>query len=171
MTRTLLERQREGVAAQIRWAVLHGGDQELLDLLRIESARLCVMIGQCPSQVSTAPSTSPRKIRGIEPVGATARRPSRPEARRRPRRRGWSRAKMAEGPTPAGPAQSAGAAAQPRQRWATNRPPVAEKTRSSDQKKTRSSDQRLRDAARSCGASSVASLYSSDAMGWQQTSC
>jgi hypothetical protein len=47
MTRTQLEQQREGVEAQIRWTVLHGGDQELLDLLRIESDRLCVMIGQC----------------------------------------------------------------------------------------------------------------------------
>jgi hypothetical protein len=71
MTRTQLERQREGVEAQIRWAVLHGGDQELLDLLRIESDRLCVMIGQCHSQVSTAPSTSPRKIQSIDPVGTT----------------------------------------------------------------------------------------------------
>jgi hypothetical protein len=44
MTRTQLERQREGVEAQIRWAILHGGEQELLDLLRIQSDRLCVMI-------------------------------------------------------------------------------------------------------------------------------
>jgi hypothetical protein len=48
MNRKLLEQQREGVKAQLRWAVLHGGDQELLDLLRIESDRLLAMIGQCP---------------------------------------------------------------------------------------------------------------------------
>jgi hypothetical protein len=30
MTRQQLEQLREGVEAQIRWAVLHGGDQELL---------------------------------------------------------------------------------------------------------------------------------------------
>jgi hypothetical protein len=53
MTRTQLEQQREGVEAQIRWAVLHGGDQELLDLLRIESDRLCLMTGQGPSRGST----------------------------------------------------------------------------------------------------------------------
>jgi hypothetical protein len=46
MTRKQLEQQREGVEAQMRWAVLHGGDQELLDLLRVESDRLSVMIGQ-----------------------------------------------------------------------------------------------------------------------------
>jgi hypothetical protein len=46
MTRKQLEQQREGVEAQMRWAVLHGGDQELLDLLRVESDCLSVMIGQ-----------------------------------------------------------------------------------------------------------------------------
>jgi hypothetical protein len=30
-------------------AVLPGADQVLLELLRIESDRLCVMIGQCPA--------------------------------------------------------------------------------------------------------------------------
>jgi hypothetical protein len=44
MTRTLFERQREGVEVQIRWAILHGGDQELLDLLRIESDRLSAVL-------------------------------------------------------------------------------------------------------------------------------
>jgi hypothetical protein len=44
MTRKQLEQQRGGVEAQIRWALLHGGDQELLDLLRFERARLD---GQC----------------------------------------------------------------------------------------------------------------------------
>jgi hypothetical protein len=48
MTRKQLERQLEAVEAQMRWAVLHHGDHELLDLLRIESSRLRVKIGQCP---------------------------------------------------------------------------------------------------------------------------
>jgi hypothetical protein len=34
------ERRRKSVEAQMRWALAHGGDQELLDLLRIESVRL-----------------------------------------------------------------------------------------------------------------------------------
>jgi hypothetical protein len=54
MTRKQLEQQREGVKAQMRWAALHGGDQELLDLLRFESDRLLAMIGQCHSPASTA---------------------------------------------------------------------------------------------------------------------
>jgi hypothetical protein len=40
MNRNQLEQQRESVEAQMRWAVLHSGDRELLDLLRFESARL-----------------------------------------------------------------------------------------------------------------------------------
>jgi Fe-S cluster biogenesis protein NfuA len=54
MNRKQLEQLRECVKAQMRWAVLHGGDQELLDLLRFESDRLLAMIGQCPCQASTA---------------------------------------------------------------------------------------------------------------------
>jgi hypothetical protein len=64
MTRQQLEQLREGVEAQMRWAVLHGGDQELLDLLRVESDRLSVMIGQC-----TSPSRSPSSS---DPVDAIA---------------------------------------------------------------------------------------------------
>jgi hypothetical protein len=48
MTRKPLEQQRECVEAQLRWAELHGGDQELLDLLRVESDRLFAMIEKCP---------------------------------------------------------------------------------------------------------------------------
>jgi hypothetical protein len=44
MTRKQLERQLEAVEAQMRWAILHHGDHELLNLLRIESSRL----RQCP---------------------------------------------------------------------------------------------------------------------------
>jgi hypothetical protein len=43
MTRKQLEQQREVVEAQMRWALLYGGDQELLDLLRFESDRLFAM--------------------------------------------------------------------------------------------------------------------------------
>jgi hypothetical protein len=39
-----LERHREGVEAQLRWAMLHDGDQELLELLRFESDRLSLRI-------------------------------------------------------------------------------------------------------------------------------
>jgi hypothetical protein len=56
MTRTLLEQQREGVEAQMHWAILHDGDQELLDLLRVESDRLGLMTGQGPSGESTTPT-------------------------------------------------------------------------------------------------------------------
>jgi hypothetical protein len=48
MTRKELEQLREGVEAQLRWALLHDGDQELLELLRVESDRLTAMMGQCP---------------------------------------------------------------------------------------------------------------------------
>jgi hypothetical protein len=55
MTRKHLEQLRECVKAQIRWALAHGGDQELLDLLRIESDRLFVMIRQISdSQIASA---------------------------------------------------------------------------------------------------------------------
>jgi hypothetical protein len=56
MTRTQLEQQREGVEAQMHWAILHRGDQELLDLLRVESDRLGLMTGQGPSRQSTVPT-------------------------------------------------------------------------------------------------------------------
>jgi hypothetical protein len=48
MTSKQLVQQREAVKAQIRWATLHEGDEELLNLLRIESDRLSMKIGQCP---------------------------------------------------------------------------------------------------------------------------
>jgi hypothetical protein len=40
----------------MRWAVVHGGDQELFDLLGLESDRLFAMIGQSHSQGKAAPS-------------------------------------------------------------------------------------------------------------------
>jgi hypothetical protein len=66
MTRAQLEQQREGVEAQLCWAVLHRGDQELLDLLRIESSRLCVMI-----RAMSLPDVE----RGVEPVKLQTSRP------------------------------------------------------------------------------------------------
>jgi hypothetical protein len=68
MNRKQLEQLREGVEAQMRWAVLHGGDQELLDLLRIESDRLFVTIGQCPDRANGRP-IAPAGVRG--PRGET----------------------------------------------------------------------------------------------------
>jgi hypothetical protein len=56
MTRRQLEQQRERVEAQMRWAVVHGGDQELLDLLRLERDRLFAMIGQSHSRGDAVPS-------------------------------------------------------------------------------------------------------------------
>jgi hypothetical protein len=47
MTSKQLEKQRQAVKAQIRWATLYDGDEELLSLLCIESARLSMKIGQC----------------------------------------------------------------------------------------------------------------------------
>jgi hypothetical protein len=44
MTRKQLERQLEAVEAQVRWAILHHGDHELLNLLRFESCRLSAKI-------------------------------------------------------------------------------------------------------------------------------
>jgi hypothetical protein len=46
MTRKQLEQQSERVETQMRWAVVHDGDQELLDLLRFESDRLFAMVAQ-----------------------------------------------------------------------------------------------------------------------------
>jgi hypothetical protein len=46
MNRKQLEQHRKFIEVQTRWALLYGGDQELLDLLRIESDRLSVMIEQ-----------------------------------------------------------------------------------------------------------------------------
>jgi hypothetical protein len=47
MTRQRLELLWHSVERQIRWAAAHGGDQELLDLLRHESDRLSTTIDQC----------------------------------------------------------------------------------------------------------------------------
>jgi len=45
MNKEQLEQKRKGVEAQLRWAEIHGGDQELLDLLRCECDRLSVKMG------------------------------------------------------------------------------------------------------------------------------
>jgi hypothetical protein len=54
MIRKQLELLRHGVEAQMRWVALYGGDQELLHLLRDESTRLSMMIGQYPSKGNAA---------------------------------------------------------------------------------------------------------------------
>ena len=48
MTRKELQRHREAIEAQIRWATLHDADNELLILLRIERSRFRLKIRQCP---------------------------------------------------------------------------------------------------------------------------
>jgi hypothetical protein len=57
MNRKQLVRQRERVEAQMRWAEAHCGDQELLDLLRLESDHLFAMIGQSHSREESSPSS------------------------------------------------------------------------------------------------------------------
>jgi hypothetical protein len=44
MTRKQLEEKRDGLEAQMHWAALHRGDQELMDVLRDESGRLSMMM-------------------------------------------------------------------------------------------------------------------------------
>jgi hypothetical protein len=54
MNRRELEQTRDRVEEQLRWAQVHDGDQELLDLLRIESERLSLKItamSRCPDQL------------------------------------------------------------------------------------------------------------------------
>jgi hypothetical protein len=53
MTRQQLELLWHGVESQMRWAAVHGGDQELLDLLRDQSDRLSVRIANIPSKPIT----------------------------------------------------------------------------------------------------------------------
>jgi hypothetical protein len=48
MDRRDLEQARERVEKQLRWAVVHDADQELLDLLRMESNRLFGVIEHYP---------------------------------------------------------------------------------------------------------------------------
>jgi hypothetical protein len=62
MTRQQLEQKRDGLEAQIHWAALHRGDEELMDVLRHESGRLSGMIG--PAK---------RITRWVDPTDATTR--------------------------------------------------------------------------------------------------
>jgi hypothetical protein len=48
MTREQLEQVRKSVQAQLRWAMLHDGDEELQELLCFENDRLSAMIGELP---------------------------------------------------------------------------------------------------------------------------
>jgi hypothetical protein len=65
MTRQQLERKRAGLEAQMHWAALHRGDQELMDVLRDESGRLLSMFAppspQVVSGTVTAPPLAPRQ--------------------------------------------------------------------------------------------------------------
>jgi hypothetical protein len=58
MIREQLEQTLDRVQAQMRWAVLHGGDEELLSLLRVERDRLSMMIGQCSDRLARPPRLS-----------------------------------------------------------------------------------------------------------------
>jgi hypothetical protein len=77
MTRQQLELLRDGVEVRMRWAALHRGDRELMDLLRDESTRLSMMIDQyAPQRRSPVVSTrqTPDRLNGrmIAPGGVTA---------------------------------------------------------------------------------------------------
>jgi hypothetical protein len=58
MTREQLEQVRKNVQAQLRWAMLHDGDEELQELLCFENDRLAAMIDELPR---STPQTAPRK--------------------------------------------------------------------------------------------------------------
>jgi hypothetical protein len=64
MTRKQLQQLRAGVEAQMRWAVLHGGDHELLELIRIHRDRLSAMIALA-SQQSPPHTSSPYADRSL----------------------------------------------------------------------------------------------------------
>jgi len=69
MTSKQLVRQREAVKAQLRRAALHGGDEELLNLLRVESYRLLMnieAISRSPGWPPTRLVTSCSQARGEE---------------------------------------------------------------------------------------------------------
>jgi hypothetical protein len=51
MTRQQLEQKRAGLEAQMRWAALHRGDQELMDVLRDENGRLFSMFASPSPEV------------------------------------------------------------------------------------------------------------------------
>jgi hypothetical protein len=85
MIRKQLERQREGVEAQMRWALLHGGDQELLDLLRIESSRFLAMVKQCPRSAPSQGDSDKRVRRragAVRPLTRSRRGAPRIQARK-----------------------------------------------------------------------------------------
>jgi hypothetical protein len=74
-----LERHREGVEAQLRWAMLYDGDQELLELLRFESD--CVSLRIALVSLSTSErdcfgAHAHRGERRAASSGAAARRSS-----------------------------------------------------------------------------------------------
>jgi hypothetical protein len=67
MTRKQLEEKREGLVAQMHWAALFGGDQELMDVLRDESGRLSRMLGRpnAPPATSIRRTLPPANLRAV----------------------------------------------------------------------------------------------------------
>jgi hypothetical protein len=58
MTRQQWEQKRAGLEAQMQWAALHRGDQELMNLLRDESGRLLKMWARLSLDVATGTATT-----------------------------------------------------------------------------------------------------------------
>jgi hypothetical protein len=56
MTRNQLEQVRKNVQAQLRWAMLHDGDEELQELLCFENDRLSAMIDELSQSIPQNPS-------------------------------------------------------------------------------------------------------------------
>jgi hypothetical protein len=55
MTRNQLEQVRKSVQAQLRWAMLHDGDEELQELLCFENDRLSAMIDELSQSIPQNP--------------------------------------------------------------------------------------------------------------------
>jgi hypothetical protein len=55
MTREQLEQVRKNVQAQLRWAMLHDGDEELQELLCFENDRLSAMIDELSQSIPQNP--------------------------------------------------------------------------------------------------------------------
>jgi hypothetical protein len=96
MTRQQLEQKRGGLEAQMRWAALHHGDQELMDVLRDESDRLSGMMGQYSSEADHRQHRSLRAWNAWRDPPVTFSTSSIPSSRRVPA----SARSRTPGPTP-----------------------------------------------------------------------
>jgi len=56
MNKEELLRLRKSVEAQLRWALRHNGDEELVNILHSESERISAMIERCPMDAGLAPA-------------------------------------------------------------------------------------------------------------------